>query len=912
MHRAAYYHHTSSATSPFTAQAPYAEANHCHINNTNAKDDRIDYSAGGYWQGPSVPSSPSDHARTFANRLLEAAMAVPGLHDGIYSILHDSSVTLGKFHCGVNTDTIFCTSLLSAIQVRTRMPAQLRRTSIKLYRESYRSPGSSLKNMHHLRRSMVNIVGDVRNQSSSRLYEGQRRQSMRFYHSYRTKQSIKPLNADLVYARLDGVLGVSARVVDNLNLKPRSEPLPPRPIFNQTPRLRTPYTGSMSFDETMWKLVAEMPTNTDVSGQIDGNGEGCAYSHGNSGNENKTNAEAQNGHSQNPYNQPNDRSNQSPQNSVDTAVHELLSASKSTHKDEPRDNIDIESRMDEVEEPHAPLEYQIPSDILHTALQAPSQTRASYWSQKLYRGPGGEELLLHYCLNMEVAERVAKYFLDEIVLGFDIEWKPFAPADSIKENAALIQIASENRIALFHIARFPGKTAEQLMPPTLKAILESPRILKAGVAVKGDCSRLEKYFPLHIQGVFELSRLYNLVEYYATDPSKVSNKLVKLATQVHQHLLLPLYKGEPLVDEPQNINSVRESDWSRPLDYEQIQYAAADAYAGFRLFDVLESKRKMLRPTPPIPRVCDYDNKPAPRSAPRVKRARKVKTETEKIVAQALSGLDADDVEEEAYEAAAEELAEEDEQERAESEFAAISSTEVGQFDTRFDPKDQDYGDSRRSAEVQIVPRTDAHHVGHVDLSKRSNDDLGNLKLAIIPSAHWDRPTKSAGQDGAASLATAEAPDHEHANPELQEAPSNIDLDPRSSEEPPKFATLIQQDTSPHSREYILATTWSQSYLDSTIPSPTSTSTPRVRATIPPLRAYHLWHHQRIPLDAVGAHLRSPPLAQSTVSSYIIQAITLEKLGYREADLVALMLTLPANLRLSRYGWLSRKLGIVR
>jgi hypothetical protein len=268
----------------------------------------------------------------------------------------------------------------------------------------------------------------------------------------------------------------------------------------------------------------------------------------------------------------------------------------------------------EVVDENNTLSYQIPEEKLRAAMLAPPKTRASYWSAKLYEGPEGEAIHTHYCRSMEVAERVAQYFLKEKVVGFDIEWKPWGSPTSIKHNASLIQLACEDRIALFHIALFSGTEVEQLMPPSLKAVLESPDICKVGVAIKGDFKRLEKYLGIQAQGVFELSRLHNLVEWYEVDPSKVSKKLVGLAAQVLQHLQLPLYKGEPLENAPETKSSVRESNWSLPLDLQQIHYAAADAYAGFRLYHVLEWKRTRLRPTPPPIALCDYDNnKPTPK-----------------------------------------------------------------------------------------------------------------------------------------------------------------------------------------------------------------------------------------------------------------------------------------------------------
>ncbi|KAF1974003.1 hypothetical protein BU23DRAFT_553675 [Bimuria novae-zelandiae CBS 107.79] len=733
--------------------------------------------------------------------------------------------------------------------------------------------------------------------------------------------------------------------------------------FTQTHRMRAAHPTAMLFDTRNLGQSVDMLTDSGAHGPGTTVGDSCASSPSRRDSEYKLPPGDQD--PQAPDDQPNEHNPSQPDKDMDKESDEIP-PSESEREDEPESEVEEESDTQEAEVQHTPLTYQIPPETLHRALQAPPQTRASYWSQKLYRGPGDEELLLHYCSNIEVSERVAKHFLDEKVLGFDIEWKPFSPAASIKENASLIQLASENRIALFHIARFPGKTVEQLMPLTLKAILESPTILKVGVAVKGDCSRLEKYFDLDIHGVFEISRLHNLVEYHASEPSKVSNKLVSLARQVQQHLLLPLYKGEPLTDEPQKNGSVRESDWSRPLDYEQIQYAAADAYAGLRLFDILEAKRKQLKPTPPIPRVCDYDNKRAPRAAAKTKRARKTKAELKKIATEALSGVDAEDTDEQSYETASEGLAEEDED--ADEEADSESSGESDDPDADYVPRRRGRVDvSQRSTDTNAASETTSHHIDRVDFSRLSAANPGYPRLPSVSSTVEDSSSESdafdpplkrlkkkkATQEPEALLPKEDESEDKFPDLELEKAFSLMELDPEpldprtdavdrpatsdkpamnmhdssASAEPPlhdsgssapihaptpTFAPLIQLDTSTYTSEFVQATSWAQSYLTSTIPAPSSTATPRIRATVPPLRAYHLWYHQRVPLDAIGSHLRDPPLAQSTVSGYIIQAINMEKLEYRDADLAALMLTLPANLRLGRYGWLSKKLGITR
>ena len=188
--------------------------------------------------------------------------------------------------------------------------------------------------------------------------------------------------------------------------------------------------------------------------------------------------------------------------------------------------------------------------------------KSAYWSYALYAGPNDERVKVHYCKNKVDTERVARLFKGEDVIGFDIEWKANAKfTDGVKKNISLIQIASEERVALFHIARYREDAAvEDLVTPTLKAIMESPDITKVGVAIKGDCTRLRRFMGIESQGIFELSHLYKLVKYSAGDAGCINKRLVSLAAQVEGHLGLPLLKGDE-----------RTSDWSLDLDMAQVQ-----------------------------------------------------------------------------------------------------------------------------------------------------------------------------------------------------------------------------------------------------------------------------------------------------------------------------------------------------
>lgn len=210
----------------------------------------------------------------------------------------------------------------------------------------------------------------------------------------------------------------------------------------------------------------------------------------------------------------------------------------------------------------SPLGYHIPLNRLRASMRASEATGAAYWQYILYEGPNGEKVKVHYCKSKETTERIAQLFLGQKILGFDVEWRAQASAqEGIRKNVALIQLASEERIALFHVARFSNEDkVEDLVAPSLKRIMESQDITKVGVSVRGDSTRLRKYLGFESQGLFELSHLYKLVKFSTGDVKKINKVLVSLASQVQEHLMLPLFKDQ----------RVRASDWSEDLNYQQI------------------------------------------------------------------------------------------------------------------------------------------------------------------------------------------------------------------------------------------------------------------------------------------------------------------------------------------------------
>lgn len=217
-----------------------------------------------------------------------------------------------------------------------------------------------------------------------------------------------------------------------------------------------------------------------------------------------------------------------------------------------------------VEPPSTSLDYQISHELFHEARESPTGSPGSYWSHTMYRTTREDgttqNVKVHYCFSKKTMEWVcSKYFVGEPVLGFDLEWLPWATSKGTpRQNVSLIQLASPSRIALFHCSLF-GK--DDFVADTFRNIMEDDKVSKVGVAIKADCTRLEKWMGVKTKGILELSHMHKVVKYTREDrPDLIKKSLVPLASLVQDYLGLPLYKGD----------SVRSSDWTRPLNPKQI------------------------------------------------------------------------------------------------------------------------------------------------------------------------------------------------------------------------------------------------------------------------------------------------------------------------------------------------------
>jgi ribonuclease D len=164
----------------------------------------------------------------------------------------------------------------------------------------------------------------------------------------------------------------------------------------------------------------------------------------------------------------------------------------------------------------------------------------------------GEIQILESAEEMEAA---ASILANESHLGFDTETRPsFKKGDYYPP--ALIQLATEHCVYLFRISE--TETFDPLLP-----ILESPDILKTGVAIKDDVKELRA------------------MEYFTPNGFvEIADITVKLG---YENRGLRALAG--LLLQGRISKAAQVTNWARPkLDNKQVRYAATDAWISREIY----------------------------------------------------------------------------------------------------------------------------------------------------------------------------------------------------------------------------------------------------------------------------------------------------------------------------------------
>ena len=164
----------------------------------------------------------------------------------------------------------------------------------------------------------------------------------------------------------------------------------------------------------------------------------------------------------------------------------------------------------------------------------------------------GEIKILESTEEMQAAAAV---LANESHLGFDTETRPsFEKGDHYPP--ALIQLATEQCVYLFRISK--TETFDPLVP-----ILESPDILKTGVAIENDVKELRAMEDFTPSGFVEIADITVKLGYENRGLRALAGLLLKGRIS----------------------KSAQVSNWARPeLDNKQVRYAATDAWISREIY----------------------------------------------------------------------------------------------------------------------------------------------------------------------------------------------------------------------------------------------------------------------------------------------------------------------------------------
>ncbi|XP_026387793.1 Werner Syndrome-like exonuclease isoform X1 [Papaver somniferum] len=167
---------------------------------------------------------------------------------------------------------------------------------------------------------------------------------------------------------------------------------------------------------------------------------------------------------------------------------------------------------------------------------------------------------------LEIIE-VKKIYMEQVSLGFDIEWKPTFRKGGKTVKAAVMQICGDPGLCYVMHIHHSG------IPPVLQSLLEDPTSVKVGVAIGGDAVKVFKDYNVCVKSLEDLSDLANIK---LGGMPKMWGLRSLAETLVHKQIKKP--------------GNTRLSNWETyVLSKQQLEYAALDAFASWHLYQVLRS-----------------------------------------------------------------------------------------------------------------------------------------------------------------------------------------------------------------------------------------------------------------------------------------------------------------------------------
>ena len=157
------------------------------------------------------------------------------------------------------------------------------------------------------------------------------------------------------------------------------------------------------------------------------------------------------------------------------------------------------------------------------------------------------------------AARACSVLLARDAIGFDTELKPTFRKGEVATGPHLVQLASDDRAWLFHVAGGVDRSS-------LQRILESAAVLKVGFGLGNDRSALRERLRIELAHVLDLGEVLRGPGHRGTVGARVA---------------VAHFLGRRL----QKSKRTGTSNWASPqLSQRQLLYAANDAHVALRLY----------------------------------------------------------------------------------------------------------------------------------------------------------------------------------------------------------------------------------------------------------------------------------------------------------------------------------------
>lgn len=156
---------------------------------------------------------------------------------------------------------------------------------------------------------------------------------------------------------------------------------------------------------------------------------------------------------------------------------------------------------------------------------------------------------------LEALQIAVDSLCEETVIGFDTETKP-AFRKGEQNPVAIMQCAGSTKVYIIQLTRLP-------MLHPLEKLLSTDQVIKAGVDLQQDITKLRRQLPCQYRGFVDVTRMAKEVD--------LKNFSMRALAAVLLGARIP--------------KAVRTSNWAREtLSHQQIRYAATDAWISRELY----------------------------------------------------------------------------------------------------------------------------------------------------------------------------------------------------------------------------------------------------------------------------------------------------------------------------------------